>query len=110
VVTLLATGLPLVTASTGSTTPGTPDTVQYRIALQTVYQTSRETVNSGPASFIEPDNRDDEASGNGNGSNGSNGNSGDSGDSGNARLLNSLVSIVSCGLLMPKSVSRATCE
>lgn len=106
-VTLLATGLPLVTASTGSTTPGTPDTVQYRIALQTVYQTSRETVNSGPASFIEPDNRDDEAGGNGNGSNGSNGNSG---DSGNARLLNSLVSIVSCGLLMPKSVSRATCE
>jgi hypothetical protein len=73
--------------------------VQYRIALQTVYQTSRETVNSGPGSFIEPDKRDDEAGGNGN-----------SGDSGNARLSNSLVSIVSCGLLMPKSVSRATCE
>lgn len=78
--------------------------MQYRIALQTIYQTSRETVNSGPASFIEPDNRDDEAGGNGNGSNGN------SGDSGNARLSNSLVSIVSCGLLMPKSVSRATCE
>jgi len=66
-----------------------------------------QNVFSGPDSLSEPDNGSDGAGGNGNGN--GNGNS-NGGDGGNARLSNSLVSIVNCGLLMPKGVNSAICE
>ncbi|MGC1174186.1 YDG domain-containing protein [Polaromonas sp.] len=60
---------------------------------------------SGPDSFIEPDNRNDDASGNGNGSE-----TGSSNGSDNGKPSSSLVSVISCGLLMPRGVNSAICE